>query len=550
MRRGGHSWAATLVVAGAMCSLPACGRPRLDSLDPTTGPERTLVVVQGDLAFANLLWDAETASEMGLAGGFLGPTMFSVPQGASVAAHDVQLIRDGSRSAKLPFTVTAAQPFSAPRLDRVSIAGATFKAGGLLTTWLFVQGANTDVGAEILVDNVVQPTVAWKAMRGERYGVNVNSLGLPIYHHLLLLGAPGDRPAGSTIAVKIRNSDGLESDVVNYRLPADQASVDSDGDDLPDDMEMNGFDANSDGTIDVDLPALGANPLRPDLFLEVDIMNGLANPPAAGVFNSMVDAFANAPIVNPIDADGVHLVIDTSGTVAFSQTINLTGADNPMTGFTNFYTLKTANFNDANRGRIYHYCIWANAHPGGWSGISDVSFGNGGDDCIVSFDDFPAAYQTVRSGAETLMHEFGHNLDQRHGGATHFSGNPAYNSVMSYNWQLRASQGAAYRRGAPVCVPFYYHDAMATEPNGALPGVVNTIVDYSDGMNRDLVENALNETQGVCLGAARDWNSDGDAADAAATLDINGDGDTTDTWRDFPNWARLVFRGPRLNGSS
>jgi hypothetical protein len=528
-----------------------CGAPSLTALDPNTGPERTLVLVSGDRTFASVLWDAETGSETGLAGGFLGATMFSVPAGASVAAHDVQLIRGTKRSGKLPFTVTAAQPFSAPRLDRVSIAGATFKAGGLVNTWLFVQGANTDVGAEVLVDNVVQPSVAWKALRGDRYDVDVNSLGIPIYHHTLLLSAPGDRPAGATVAVKIRNSDGLESQVLNYQLPADQASLDSDGDDLPDDMELNGFDANNDGTIDVDLPALGANRFRPDIFLEVDVMTGLDNPPAAAVWTSMTDAFAAAPILNPIDSNGVHLVIDNSGTVPFSQTTNLTGADDPATGFTNFYTFKAANFDDTNRGRIYHYCIWANMRPNGSSGISDVDFGNGGgDDCIVSFDDFSAPTQTVRSGAETLMHEFGHNLDQRHGGETHFSNNPAYNSVMSYNWQLRTGQSNATRRARPVCVPFYYHDATATEPNGAVPAAVNNVVDYSDGMNRDLVENALNETQGVCLGAARDWNSDGDATDAAASLDINADGDTADTWRDFANWAKLDYRGPRLNGTS
>lgn len=539
-----------LLAAGMLVSA-ACGAPDLDSMDPNTGPERTLVLVDGDVLFANVLWDAETPSETGLDGGFLGATMFSVPPGASVAAHDVQLIRGANnRSGKLPFTVTAAQPFTAPRLDRVSVAGATFKAGGLVTTWLFVQGANTDVGAEVLVDNVVQPTVAWKAMRGDRYGIDVNSLGTPIYHHTLLLSAPGDRAAGATLAIKIRNSDGLESQVVNYVLPADQASLDSDGDDLPDEMELNGFDANNDGTVDVDLPALGANRFRPDIFLEVDVMDSLDNPPGAAVWTSMRDAFAAAPIINPIDSNGVHLVLDTSGTVPFSQTTNLTGADDPANGFTNFYTFKAANFDDANKGRIYHYCIWANMRPNGSSGVSDVDFVDGGDDCIVSFDDFSAGFQTVRSGAETLLHEFGHNLNQRHGGATHFTNNPAYNSVMSYNWQLRTGQSNATRRTRGVCVPFYYHDAAATEPNGALPAAVNNVVDFSDGMNRDLVENALDETQGVCLGVARDWNADGDATDAAATLDINGDGDTTDTWRDFANWAMLVYRGPRLNGSS
>jgi hypothetical protein len=33
-------------------------------------------------------------------------------------------------------------------------------------------------------------------------------------------------------------------------------------------------------------------------------------------------------------------------------------------------------------------------------------------------------------------------------------------------------------------------------------------------------------------------------------LDINGDGDTTDVWTDFANWASLVFGGPRLNGAN
>ncbi len=544
-QRRSPQWAALMLGA-----LAACGPPDLTSLDPNTGAERTLVLVSGDRIFANVLWDAETASERGLAGGFLGASMFSVPAGAAVAAHDVQLIRGTQRSGKLPFTVTAAQPFSAPRLDRVSIVGATFKPGNLVTTWLFVQGANTDVGAEVVVDGVVQPSVAWKAMRGDRYGVDVNSLGLPIYHHTLLLSAPGDRTAGSTIAVKIRNSDGLESAVLNYQLPADSVSLDSDGDDLPDRIERLGFDADGNGTIDVDLPALGANPYRPDVFLEVDVMNGLANPPAAGVWTSMTQAFAAAPILNPIDSNGVHLVLDNSGTVAFSQTTDLTGADNPMTGHTNFYTFKAASFDDANRGRIYHYCIWANARPNGSSGISDVSFGNGGDDCIVSFDDFSAPFQTVRSGAETLMHEFGHNLDQKHGGETHFNSNPAYNSVMSYNWQLRSGRNDAWRLSKPVCAQLYWHDAAATEPGGAVPAMINNVVDYSDGMNRDLVENALVETQGVCIGTARDWNSDGDATDAAATLDINGDADTADTWRDFANWAKLLYRGPRLNGSS
>lgn len=54
----------------------------------------------------------------------------------------------------------------------MSLGGATFKAGGQVTVWMVVQGANIDVGAEVLVDDVVQPTVAWKGLRNDFLGVD------------------------------------------------------------------------------------------------------------------------------------------------------------------------------------------------------------------------------------------------------------------------------------------------------------------------------------------------------------------------------------------
>jgi hypothetical protein len=47
---------------------------------------------------------------------------------------------------------------------------------------------------------------------------------------------------------------------------------DSDGDGLLDAWEFCGLDANADGVVDVDLPALGARPNRKDLFVELDWM--------------------------------------------------------------------------------------------------------------------------------------------------------------------------------------------------------------------------------------------------------------------------------------
>ncbi|TCO46329.1 hypothetical protein EV646_107354 [Kribbella antiqua] len=47
-------------------------------------------------------------------------------------------------------------------------------------------------------------------------------------------------------------------------------ATDTDGDSLPDTWETSGYDANGDGTIDVNLPAMGANPTKKDLFVELD----------------------------------------------------------------------------------------------------------------------------------------------------------------------------------------------------------------------------------------------------------------------------------------
>ncbi len=55
--------------------------------------------------------------------------------------------------------------------------------------------------------------------------------------------------------------------------PAAQAyNPDIDGDGIPNTWEMKGYDANGDGKIDVDYPGMGANPLKKDIFVEMDYM--------------------------------------------------------------------------------------------------------------------------------------------------------------------------------------------------------------------------------------------------------------------------------------
>jgi hypothetical protein len=534
-------------VLGAVL-LAACGPPTLTGLVPSSGPPRTLVETQGNASLATVVWDAGAGGETLLPGLFYNARYFSVPSAAAVGAHDVALERDATRTATAVFTVTGDPSIPGPRLDRVSLAGSEFDGAGNVNCWLTVAGANVDVGAEVIIDGVAQATVTYMVMPNELYGIDAASLGYPIGHYAALLSWTGNRPVGSSIAVRVRNLDGVESATLNYTLPVDAATMDSDGDDIPDEWEENGYDADGNGTIDVDLPGLGASAFVPDVLLEIDTMLTLDFPPTPATFDAMVASFAASPVISA-GGFGINLILDTGGSVPYWDEIDLDAVDDPLAGSANFYTLKTANFDEANRGRLYHYCIWGNMRPSGSSGVSDVVFGSGGDDCIVAFDDFPIEYQTDRSGAETLMHEFGHNLDQQHGGTDGYAYKPTYSSVMSYPWQFRTADSDTKRLSEPICAPLYYQLTDAVEVAGALPVGFALGVNYSHGMVRNLVESALDEPAGVCDGVGVDWNGDGDTTDFGVAADLNNDGDTTDTLADFANWALLKFIGPRTNGS-
>ncbi len=553
------------VLAVLAIVLSSCAGPTLTNLDQNSGPEHSIVMIQGtNLLFARIVWDAGLASERIIPGGFLGAFLFSVPPGASQGNHSVAVENSRGRSATMDFNVTAPQPFGAPRIDRVMIGNVTFDGAGNLNSWLYVQGANIDVGAVAQLDGGDVATVAHKALRNDLYGVVPTSLAYPIYHYVALIAVAGSRPAGSNLAITVTNLDGQASPAFSYTLPADASSLDSDGDGLLDSWEKNGYDSDGDGAIDINLPALGADPFRTDVLLEVDVMNGLANPPIAsapgnpGTFDQVIAMFAAAPIINPGPSNGINLILDTSGAVPLWNIVGFNAVDNVLLSTANFSTLKAANFNNAIRGNIYHYAIWANAMPGGFSGISDINIpaGLGGDDLIVSFDDFAASFQTLRSQVETLAHEFGHNLGQRHGGDNDSRYKPNYWSVMSYTWQLRTGQNNATRLQRVTCAAFYYATAGATEPNGALPAGINATLDYSEGMAATLVENnnSLNETTGVC-GVPVDWNDDGDQTDANLNANVDDNVDNignpiaNETVSDFANWRALNFQGPVTNGT-
>ena len=94
---------------------------------------------------------------------------------------------------------------------------------------------------------------------------------------------------------------------VNALLP------DTDGDGVADVFELFGC-ADSTGTLD--FPGMGAHPFRKDVFVEADVMVGVAVAPAA--LQDVIDAFAAAPGLNPDGTTGINLHIDASGSVPFA----------------------------------------------------------------------------------------------------------------------------------------------------------------------------------------------------------------------------------------
>lgn len=530
-----------LIIGFFMC-YGCAKKPILDSLNPSTGPRGTVVEVNGDdLLLASVKWDAGTPSERELESSFLSARFFSVPLDATIAAHPVRLYGDGQYSdATANFTVTNQVIRPAPRLDDVTVNLFGISSGSA-SFILMAHGANIDVGAEILVGGSAQSTFFSRCIQNTNMtATDPSTLGYHIYHYATVWCVLDGQTPGVTISVSVRNLDGATSNSLNYTIAASMDELDSDGDGLPDDWEENGYDADGDGTVDVDLPALGADPYHKDMFVEVDWMTAAA--PNATIWAPIISAFANAPILNSDGEQGVALHIDRgAGTgggggdiIAYADRIRYdSSSPSPGFSYTNFYTEKTNHF-DADRLNIYRYCIfaWDQGHSPGSSGRAEGFIAN---DFIVSIGSWGADGTRDEFQLSTFLHEMGHTLDLKHGGSDHTNSKDNYNSIMQYGngWIIWAGQNNVFSPSQ-----FGGIDVNCNQLD------VDGVYTYGQGMRMDLNENHLNEFDGVCDNVSRDWNENGSIqADVAFNLDTNA---ALTTIRDYADWANIVidFRAP------
>ncbi|HEY7302825.1 MAG TPA: PASTA domain-containing protein [Bryobacteraceae bacterium] len=244
----------------------------------------------------------------------------------------------------------------------------------------------------------------------------------------------------------------LLTDAVCYKYGGD-----SDGDGLCDDWERYGVQVQAaNGTTNfLNLPAMGANPTHKDIFVQTDYMVAPDHSHKLKRYapDLLMDAFRNAPVMNPDNKEGINLHVDCGRDCVMNAETGETWGDfsrakavkhvdvlgvedlngtKPLYNWYDFDQIKSANF-PPERKIAFHYSVFAHSIPP-FEGtqLGGISRSEQESDFIVSLGSFRDRRGTEWDQAETFMHELGHNLGLLHGGADDINFKPNHLSIMSY----------------------------------------------------------------------------------------------------------------------
>jgi hypothetical protein len=282
------------------------------------------------------------------------PSSFALAAGwtVTVQAHRIEALTNSDNwgeqdlywQAHLKATVGSGGPASCSTVNNHADDDNEIEVDWACTTTV---AGGTDTTVEIKVEVFDEDTIGDDELD---LSVDHNQLGLamlfePRTSKLTIIGDP-TWPAGQCAFGKIVRSGfgggGGEPAEIEFTVTASPASApdgDSDIDGLPDSWEVCGIDDNGDGKVDVDLPALGADPGRKDVFVEIDWMEdrtSAAPHTHAPWLPAMINAWNEmnvAPVTNPtLDGvakpAGIALHLDT-GLLYASYSFDIDGSNPP-----------------------------------------------------------------------------------------------------------------------------------------------------------------------------------------------------------------------------
>lgn len=374
-------------------------------------------------------------------------------------------------------------------------------------------------------------------------------------------------------------------------------TVDTDGDGLPDNWEKYGLDTDGDGIVDVDLPALGADPNHKDIFVEMDYMAG--REPSDAVLDRITQVFATSPVTNPDNKTGITIHLDlgprgapippprttpaldsgsasgsggsadamASGSASGSGTspnppppkaaphygkYDLGGGNpvpttddlNPM--LAGLQQLKDQYF-APERQHVFHYMVWAYGYDGGCSSGNSPQLP--GDTFLVAFrSTAPCGWGDPPSDdtlVGTFVHELGHNLGLHHGGNDDINFKPNYLSILNYSFQtvgVPKADGTGYFGYSALSLPSLDENQL-DESKGLGPNAAGwRTTYYCQNWSQWAVTPQQSADKPI------DWNCDLTIGPKPVAVSVNND-TALNVLTTQNDWAALIYNGGQIGSA-